>query len=51
MPLKTHLEVLFFNDWANAYSNKKTPLGKRFEKSFKKSFHLAKDDERGFTKI
>jgi len=45
------LEVLFFNDWANAYSNKKTPLGKRFEEEFKKSFHLAKDDERGFTKI
>ncbi|MDP5231160.1 MAG: metalloprotease [Cellulophaga sp.] len=45
------LEVLYFNDWANAYSNKKTPLAKRFEEEFKKSFHLAKDEERGFTKI
>ena len=45
------LDVLYFNDWANAYSNKKTPLAKRFEEEYKKSFHLAKDEERGFTKI
>ncbi len=48
---KDTLDVLYFNDWANAYSNKKTPLAKRFEEEFKKSFHLAKDEERGFTKI
>ena len=45
------LKTLYFNDWANAYSNKKTPLAKRFEEEFKKTFHLAKDEERGFTKI
>lgn len=45
------LEVLYFNDWANAYSNKKTQLAKRFEEEFKKSMHLAKDSDRGYTKI
>ncbi|MBA6316379.1 metalloprotease [Cellulophaga baltica] len=48
---KDTLEVLYFNDWANAYSNKKTPLAKRFQEEFKKNFHLAKDEERGYTKI
>jgi hypothetical protein len=48
---KDTLDILYFNDWANAYSNKKTPLAKRFQEEFKKSFHLAKDEERGFTKI
>lgn len=48
---KDTLEVLYFNDWANAYSNKNTALAKRFEEEYKKSLHLAKDEERGTTKI
>jgi len=45
------LEVLYFNDWAHAYSDKKTALAKRFAEDFKKSLHLAKDEERGSTQI
>ena len=45
------LEVLYFNDWAHAYSNKNTGLAKRFAEEFKKSLHLAKDHERGRTNI
>ncbi len=45
------LEVLYFNDWANAYANKNTELAKSFAQQFKKSLHLASNSERGFTKI
>ncbi len=45
------LEILYFNDWANSYSDKNTELAKRFAEEFKKSLHLAKDDERGSTNI
>ncbi len=45
------LETLYFNDWANAYSNKNTALAKSFAQQFKKSLHLAKDNERGYTNI
>lgn len=45
------LSYLYFNDWANAYSNKNTGLAKRFAEEFKKSLHLAKDNERGSTEI
>jgi len=45
------LEILYFNDWAHAYSNKNTALAKRFAEEFKKSLHLAKDNERGSTEI
>ena len=46
-----NLGVIYFNDWANAYSDKNTGLAKRFAQEFKKSLHLAKDSERGSTKI
>ncbi|GMN08975.1 hypothetical protein MTsPCn9_05690 [Croceitalea sp. MTPC9] len=45
------LSNLYFNDWNHAYSSKKTPLAKRFAEEFKRSLHLAKDDERGRTTI
>ncbi|SHJ91741.1 hypothetical protein SAMN04488513_11263 [Pseudozobellia thermophila] len=45
------LTVLYFNDWAHAYSNKNTGLAKRFAEEFKRSLHLAKDSERGYTTI
>ena len=48
---KSTLEELYFNDWAHAYSNKNTGLAKRFAQEFKKSLHLAKDNERGRTTI
>lgn len=48
---KYTLETIYLNDWAHAYSNKNTGLAKRFGEEFKKSLHLAKDDERGRTNI
>ncbi|MCL6273248.1 metalloprotease [Muricauda sp. 2012CJ35-5] len=45
------LSVLYFNDWIHAYSNKKTALAKRFGEEFKRSLHLAKDRERGYTNL
>ncbi len=43
------LQKIVLNDWNNAYSNKYSPLGKRFSDEFVRNFHLAKDEERGFT--
>jgi hypothetical protein len=45
------LGILYFNDWAHAYSNKNTGLAKRFAQEFKRSLHLAKKSERGYTTI
>ena len=45
------LNEIFFNDWANAYSNKNTALAKRFAEEFRKSLHLAKDQDRGSTEL
>ena len=44
------LDELYFNDWNHAYSGKNTSLAKRFGDYFRKSLHLAKKKERGFTK-
>ncbi len=43
------IATLVLNDWNNAYSAKDTPLAKRFSDEFVRSFHYAKDAERGFT--
>lgn len=45
------LHELYFNDWTYAYSNKKTALAQRFAEDFKKSLHLARENERGFTEL
>jgi hypothetical protein len=45
------LAQLYFNDWNHAYSDKNTALAKRFSEEFKKSLHLAKPEERGYTNI
>ena len=45
------LSVIYLNDWMHAFANKKTALAKRFELQFKRSLHLAKDEERGYTDI
>src|SRR5690606_33341940 len=45
------LNSIYLHDWNNAYSHNATPLAKRFCEDFEKSFHLAKDEERGNTKI
>jgi hypothetical protein len=43
------LSSIVLNDWINAYSDKNTPLGKRFSDEFVRSFHLATEKERGNT--
>ena len=45
------LKILYFNDWAHAYSDKNTALAKRFGDEFKRSLHLAKDEDRGRTEL
>ncbi|MGB5237898.1 MAG: metalloprotease, partial [Flavobacteriaceae bacterium] len=45
------LSEIYLNDWAHAYSNKNTALAKRFAEEFRKSLHLAKDEDRGSTDI
>nr|WP_224490553.1 metalloprotease [Robertkochia marina] len=61
--LQIQQEIIFYNhsqdtlneiwlyDWNHAYSNKSTPLAKRFTEDFKKEFHLAKTYQRGRTKV
>ncbi len=48
---KDTLSKLYFHDWANSFSDKTTPLGKRFAEDFIKRFYFAKDEERGATII
>lgn len=45
------LSTIVLNDWNNAYSDKNTPLAKRFSDEFYRGFHLAKEEERGSTSI
>jgi hypothetical protein len=45
------LTKLVLNDWNNAYSDKNSPLGKRFSDEFVRSFHMASDTEKGSTTI
>ncbi|QEE50553.1 M1 family metallopeptidase [Flavobacterium alkalisoli] len=45
------LREFILNDWNNAYSDKTTPLGKRFSDEFVRSFHREKDENRGKTTI
>ncbi|MBC7524747.1 MAG: aminopeptidase [Flavobacterium sp.] len=43
------LNTIILNDWNNAYSDKNSPLGKRFSDEFVRSFHLSTEKERGTT--
>ena len=45
------LDTLYFNDWNNAYAENKSDLAKRFREEFKKSLHLAKIKDRGYTRV
>ncbi|MDP2685653.1 MAG: metalloprotease [Aequorivita sp.] len=45
------LTELFLYDWANSFSSKTTPLGKRFAENYDSAFHFEKDEERGETSI
>ncbi len=45
------LKHIVLNDWNNAFSSKNSALAKRFSDEFVRIFHLASEEERGFTKI
>lgn len=45
------LDTLYFNDWANSFASKTTPLAQRFSDSFDDSFHFEKEEDRGNTSI
>jgi hypothetical protein len=45
------LNQIYFNDWANSFATKTTPLAKRFGENFNSSFHFEKDEDRGRTDI
>lgn len=46
---KDSIGILVLNDWNHAYSDKNSWLGKRFSDEFVRTFHLAKESERGST--
>ncbi|PKA84385.1 hypothetical protein ATE92_2573 [Ulvibacter sp. MAR_2010_11] len=48
---KEVLTEIYLNDWANSFSNKTTPLAKRFAENYDSSFHFEKDKYRGKTTV
>ncbi|MDB4225013.1 metalloprotease, partial [Flavobacteriaceae bacterium] len=47
----TSLDTIYFHDWANSFSTKKSPLGLRLEENYVSTFHFEKDSERGNTSV
>ncbi|NGX85036.1 M1 family metallopeptidase [Aequorivita sp. KMM 9714] len=45
------LNEIYFFDWANSFSAKTTPLGKRFADNYESAFHFEKKENRGKTDI
>ncbi|MCF7568051.1 metalloprotease [Sabulilitoribacter arenilitoris] len=45
------LQSIYLNDWNNSYSTKKTPLAIRFAEEYDNKFHLAKNEDRGYSVI
>jgi len=45
------LNIIYFHNWPNAYRDKQTPLAKRIVENYSKSFHFAKEKQRGHTTI
>ena len=43
------LSYIVLNDWVNGYTSKNTPMAERFSDEFERSFHLAKENDRGRT--
>lgn len=50
-PSTKPIQKIILNDWNNAYSDKYSKLGKRFSDEYIRSFHLAKNTDRGYTSI
>ncbi|MCB4809067.1 metalloprotease [Tamlana sp. 62-3] len=47
----TVLDTIYLSNWANSFSSKKTPLAKRIAEEYKNDFHLAKNEDRGYSII
>tara|TARA_R110001583_G_scaffold47169_1_gene147761 strand:- start:2571 stop:5375 length:2805 start_codon:yes stop_codon:yes gene_type:complete len=45
------LQTIYLNDWNNSYATKKTPLANRIAEEYKYEFHLAKNEDRGYSVI
>ncbi len=45
------LNEIYFNDWANSFSSKTSPLAERFAENYNSSFHFEKEEDRGKTTI
>jgi len=45
------LQTIYLSDWSNSYSTKQTPLAARLAEEYNNSFHLAKNEDRGFSVI
>lgn len=45
------LHDVYLHDWINAYSNKSTPLARRFSEDYIRRFHFARTEEWGYTSI
>ena len=48
---KNELQTIYLNNWANSYSTKSTPLAIRIADEYFDDFHLAKNEDRGFSII
>ncbi len=45
------LVEVWLYDWINAYSDKRSELGKRYAQEYQRRFHFASDEERGGTNL
>lgn len=45
------LKTIYLNNWGNAYATKKTPLAIRIADGFNNDFHLAKNEDRGYSVV
>ncbi|MEL0456135.1 metalloprotease [Flavobacteriaceae bacterium SZ-1-7] len=45
------LSTIYLNDWSNSYATKKTQLAIRMADEYKNDFHLAKNEDRGFSVV
>lgn len=45
------LNTIYLNNWSNSYSTKKTPLAQRLADEYNNKFHLAKNEDRGYTVV
>lgn len=48
---KKKLDTLYFYDWNNAFSDKDSPLAKRFAEEYARKFHFTSKELRGYTQL